>query len=560
MPFLTYVPQITSSMNLLPIPISYDNSFDIISKLLSILDIPFTRKALLSKLKEHPYQSNLLGISEILDDYQVKNISIATSISQLPQLPTPLITQIAGVGKEELRATIVKSVTPEEIEFYELESGRWRLVALPDFDVIWPSKIAMIVDSEGSSGEKGYKINLVVSFIEIVLRIAILASLPLVVAFVSIDNYREIDSQIITFLAYEILLLIGLAISGYLFWVECSEDSSILKKVCQPTKRVSCAAVLKSPGAKLFGISLSTLGSCYFLGCLLSLIVFSPLDRALLFLLSWTNIFSMVMITFSVYYQAYSLKQWCLLCLYVQCTLLALLSVGLWNRWYMVDDIKVSVLLTRIAILGFNLGISLAALCLLRYAYKLMMEKDRLTSELKKLKFDPFSFNGQQVNQAHLKLPVDKLGILLGKDTASHQILKICDPYCPHCATSHKAISLLIRENSNVSVRIIFTAPPNSEDARFHPVKHFLELYEPGDQELLLSAMDYWYLSPDRSVEMLRAKFKLPTKVSGQLINIEKMYMWCRNMEITSTPTIYYNQKLLADIYDPQDLRYVLSD
>jgi uncharacterized membrane protein len=547
-------------MNLLPIPISYDNSFDIISKLLSMLDIPFTRKALLSKLKEHPNQSNLLGISEVLDEYQVQNISIATSISQLSQLPTPLITQIAGVGKEERLATIVKSVTPEQIEFYELESGRWRLVPLPDFDVIWPSKIAMIVDSERSSGEIGYKINRIVSHVEIALRIAILASLPLLVAFISIDNYRVIGSQTITFLAYEILFLIGLAISGYLFWVECSQDSSTLKKVCQTTKKVNCAAVLKSPGAKLLGISLSTLGSSYFLGCLLSLIVLSPWDKALLFLLSWTSIFSMIMITFSVYYQEYSLKQWCLLCLYVQGTLLALLSVGLWNGWYLVDDIKVSVLLMRIAILGFNLGISLAALCLLRFAYKLVMEKDRLTSELKKLKFDPFSFNGQQANQAHLKLSVDKLGILLGKDTASHQILKICDPYCPHCASSHKAISLLIRENSNVSVRIIFTAPPISEDARFHPVKHFLELYESGDQELLLSAMDYWYLSPDRNIATLTSKFKLPEKGSGQFTNIEKMHVWCRNMEITSTPTIYYNEKLLSDLYDLQDLRYVLSD
>lgn len=472
----------------------------------------------------------------------------------------PLVTQITGTGKQEWLATVVKSIAPEQIEFYDIEFDRWRLVSLADFDIIWPSKVVMIVDSEGSNGEKGYQTNRITDYVEIILRTSILASLPFFVIFILIDNYLIFGNQVITFLTYTVLFLIGLATSGYLFWIECSENSATLEKVCLSTKKVSCAAVLKSPGANFLGIPLSALGSCYFLGSLLSLVILSPRDRELLFLLSWTNILSLAMITFSLYYQGYWLKQWCLLCLYVQGTLVALLLIGLWNGWHMIDGVKIGMLLTRMAILGFNLGISLAALCLLRYTYKLIIEKDRLTSEFKKLKFDSFSFKGQQMNQSQLKLSVDMLGILLGSDTAIHQIVKICDPYCPHCARSHEAISSLIRENSNVNARIIFNAPPTSEDARFHPVEHFLELHESGDQELLLSAMDYWYLSPDRNIEMLRAKFKLPTKVSGQLINIEKMYMWCRSMEITSTPTIYYNQKLLADMYDPQDLRYVLSD
>jgi uncharacterized membrane protein len=95
----------------------------------------------------------------------------------------------------------------------------------------------------------------------------------------------------------------------------------LFDKICPKGEKLNCHAVMESPAAKLFGkIPIADIGGIYFSGGII-LICFTGVHPHFfhgVFLLALLNLLTLPYTIFSVVYQAFVVKFWCLFCLIVQ--------------------------------------------------------------------------------------------------------------------------------------------------------------------------------------------------------------------------------------------------
>ena len=114
--------------------------------------------------------------------------------------------------------------------------------------------------------------------------------------------------------------LLGILITGLLLWYEYDEHNPLLQAVCSAGKKTNCQAVLGSKAAIVVGnITWSDIGFLYFTGGYLYMLITGITFLYPVFIFS---LLALPYIVFSVYYQAWVARQWCLFCLSVQAVLL----------------------------------------------------------------------------------------------------------------------------------------------------------------------------------------------------------------------------------------------
>src|SRR5690606_6283624 len=109
-----------------------------------------------------------------------------------------------------------------------------------------------------------------------------------------------------------ILSVVGIATSYLIIQYDLGIDSKIVNTVCsQESKTTNCDTVLKSKGAALFkNIKLSDISFVYFITLTILSVFFSivNIDFNILFYIS---LLSIPIIAYSLFYQAFIVKNWC---------------------------------------------------------------------------------------------------------------------------------------------------------------------------------------------------------------------------------------------------------
>lgn len=92
--------------------------------------------------------------------------------------------------------------------------------------------------------------------------------------------------------------------------------------MCGASSKTNCSAVMSSAGSHFLGFSWSVLGTGYFMGCFLYMLI----DHTATGLVTTACLHLLVLpyIAYSIYYQKQVVKQWCPLCLGVLAVILAL--------------------------------------------------------------------------------------------------------------------------------------------------------------------------------------------------------------------------------------------
>ena len=161
--------------------------------------------------------------------------------------------------------------------------------------------------------------------------------------------------------------------------------------------------------------------------------------------------------------------------------------------------------------------------------------------------------------QKKITLSTEGVGIDLGNPTAENTLIKVCNPYCGPCAKAHPKIDLLLHNNPNIKVKIIFTSSdPNDFIAT--PVKHLLTIAERQDEFLTKQALDDWYLSEEKDYEQFLKKYPLDTPLDRQNNKMVEMKAWCEQIDIAVTPTFFINGYQLPDAYNIEDLQYFMLE
>jgi protein-disulfide isomerase len=134
----------------------------------------------------------------------------------------------------------------------------------------------------------------------------------------------------------------------------------------------------------------------------------------------------------------------------------------------------------------------------------------------------------------------------------------VCNPYCGPCAIAHPVLDEIIHNNKNVKLKLIFTATNDKDDKRGVAARHLLAIYEKHDALQTQQALDDWYLADRKDYNVFAAKYPLNGEIKKQEKEIEIMKEWCKEAEISFTPTLFINGHRLPEKYKIEELKYIL--
>ena len=261
-------------------------------------------------------------------------------------------------------------------------------------------------------------------------------------------------------------------------------------------------------------------------------------------------------IPFSIYYQWRVVRRWCPLCLIMQLVLALELIWAVLFYWQK-SGLNGLQHLTVLPIL-FCLILPVIILAGIKPVLYRARDHDHYRAAFRRLQYNPDIFHSLLGIQPKAPDNWQRLGITIGNPLAQVTIIKVCNPYCNPCAQAHPILEELIAHNSNVRLKIIFTARNDKADRGAVVVKHLLSVAAQGNTVLTLQALDDWYLTPSKDYAALAKRYPVDPDKFQTGLQLDAMRKWCEEAEITHTPTIFVNGHRLPENYDIEELKYIL--
>lgn len=522
---------------------------------IKLLGVKVTNSTVDDTLQNHPDWPSLLCISDSLNKWNIPNAAGKIDVLEIDQLPTPFM---AFTGSIENPLEIVTEVSKETVTIYSTKHNKSIIENKEDFYKRWRG-IYLIAEKIENSGEKDFEIKRRNSFITNLIPTSLFVLLT-VISFMLLQwniDLLEINSIISIYLQY-LILFTGVVVSLLLLWYEIDGNNPLLQKVCTGIVKGNCDAILSGKQSKVFSwLSWSEVGFFYFAGGLLTLLLAGTITNSIV-IIAYFNVLALPYTLFSVYYQDRVAKQWCVLCLSVQ----ALLIFGGAN-------VIVTGFLLPIQDLDALVVVKSALLYLVPVLFWYVLkpyllerqEAKNIKREYLRIKFNPEIFETLLKKQKQITVSTDGIGIDIGNPKGTHTLVKVCNPYCGPCSYAHPKIEMLLEEIPDLKVKMIFTTPNDRSFAAYKPVAHLMTIAsQANDERTIKQALDDWYLMEKKDYDRFSIKYPINSGLDEQEGNIEAMFDWCNEMNISFTPTIFINGYQLPEAYGIEDLKYFLLE
>ncbi len=514
--------------------------------------LKITASSLKENLTQNPYYPSLYSLSEIFTRFHIENKAIRVSIEDIDNLRVPFIAYMAAqtTGKDFVTVTSVKS---DRVICFA-EGKRCKTIKRVEFDKNWLG-IVLLAEPDEKSGEENYEGKRKKEIIQQIRSKTIIAGSCAIAILIIFYFLHSLQASLIK-AAFLLLLIksIGIIVTVLLLIFEIDQSNTFIKNICTAGKQTNCEAILNSKASKTFGISWSEVGFFYFATTLLFLLIpgFDFLSKATV--ISVANLAAVPYVFFSIYYQWKVARQWCPLCLTVQVVLIAELLWGVKYIWMNLSSLPSWNILP--ALLG-----CLALPVIVWNVLKPILNKAKDTSlfeaAYKRLLYDPETFQHLLSQQAIAPDGYQHIGITIGNLQAKNTIIKVCNPYCAPCARAHPVLDEIIRNNPHVKLKLIFAATNGKNDIRGIVARHLLAISK-RQPEKTEQALDDWYLAKKTNYEAFAKKYNLNGELEEQKDEIEAMVAWCKDADISFTPTIYLNGHRLPQKYGVEELKFVL--
>jgi uncharacterized membrane protein len=528
-----------------------DNALHTFIKLLQLLKVKYTKVYATDIILSQSDYPNLLAISESLSHYKIDSAAVKVENDSLDKLPLPCVVQVMVKENERAPAMLffhtLEKVTDKDVTYYNYLNKK-KTVTKKQFIEQWTG-IALLVEKNKNSQEPNITEKLKKRRVEQVLRAMFLVCLLMIL--VRNTTISEISLPVLLFF---ILNILGLVISYELVRYEISVYKPKLQHFCKGGKKLNCEAVLYSKQAQLLGgsLSLSTVAFSYFLAGFL-LQVFSFKTNTFL-LLGNISILSLIVIIYSIYTQAVTLKKWCRFCLMLLGVMLLEIVVAYWGRFYGNIDQTLS---------QFLIFIGVAIYSLLSFMFlKPFLEQRKMLPlykrALNKFKDNPNTFKALLQDSEKIQNEPTGLGISLENKNPNYKIIKVCNPYCGPCAQAHPVLESLYKKGV-IDLQILFTVHPEESYTQTAPVSHLLALAEKGDEDIIHKSLNDWYSMKKKDYSLFAKQYTLNGEMKLQRHKIKAMSDWCILQGISHTPTIYIDGHELPEQYSIDDLTNLLS-
>lgn len=509
-----------------------DNVVHITRLLLRELNVKVTHTTLRDTILSNPHHPSLLSISESLQRWQVDTLAVKISVEKLQDVPCPCIVHITPDKFIILRKISDDAVTYLTDQDDELE------MSLNEFAGRWNGHV-LIVEKKQESGEGNYLSHKRKEYWKnhrIPLAIAVLMLIGLVQLIYVNTAFMYVAG---TFL----INCAGMAVTSTLLWYEYDMENPFIKRFCSVSDTANCATVLFSKGGKLLNlISWSEVGFVYFTGAFF----YQLFDINNFYWLAMISVPAAAYIIYSIAYQAFVIKKWCMLCLSVQALLLMHLLLGIMTQqvqqaWANID-VSVKILPAYAIPIIFWL-------ILKPYLYE-TREKKVLEKQLTKIKTNKDIFEQLLQLQISMKTSPASMGIIMGNPKAPNTVVKVCSPYCDPCGNSYPKINRLL-DNDDWKVQVIFTTGARKNDRDAQAAAYLLSKATNGHGKQILS---HWYAVERHKAALPGAGEEAENNVRKHAGHLQAMHNWCLGENILITPTIYVNGHRLPEQYGITDL------
>ncbi len=522
----------------------------VVSNYAEILQTKITKTSLKKALVENPHYPSLLALSDTFDKFKIPNSAYRLSAEKLFELnlDVPFIAFL-NIPIFGLDFVLITKLTAQKIDY--IHKNKQNSISKEAFEkhykgIVWFAEIGE------QSGEMDYENKIkaeksVQNKNKILIATALAVGLLMVMA-----NFSNIN-----FVAYNCILflkIIGIATTSLLLLHEIDKENVFIKNLCGMGSKTNCDAILNSSAAKIAGISWGEIGFFYFTATTIGLLLPNLAFQTKASWIAIANICAVPYIFFSIYYQWRIIKQWCLLCLTVQ---FALFLEFLWSLGLVWPN---PILTTLMPFSYYTVVFCVLLPVVVWYSLKPVFVKyknhDLYLSAYKRLQYNPRIFKDLLEQQDPITEGWQHLGIDIGNPNAQNIIVKVCNPFCGPCEKSHKHIKVVLENNQNIRLKIIYIGQ-NNEHKAASVVKHLMAIATQKNSSGILTALDDWYFNVEKNYTLFANKYPI-TDIETQGPKLDQMGQWCINAGITHTPTIFVNGYRLPEDYKTEELTHLL--
>lgn len=528
-----------------------NNVEEVTSLICELLNLKLTKDTLCRHLQNHPFYPSMLAIHDVFEEFGI--VAEAYKFDDEEKIWTikePLLIQIKiEDGNGQTFFALVYGNDGATADWYNPLSHKREHISVLDLKKKL-TDYAMLFSASPKAGDKNFVAHRRTEFLHRMGEYVCVAFLPICLTFITI--YKALSASFNpSSVLYAALLLVGCIVCGLLLMHEYNAYNPVVKSVCGGGQKMNCDAVLSSPGSAIAGIPWSVIGSSYFLGSLIFILV-SCLDTRAFTTLSRLNLLALPYTAYSLYYQKTVVKQWCPLCLSVLAITWCLFVVSLIGGAF-----------SNTSLPPFTPFISLVvSMCLSTLLSHMIWRQGVMSKKLENsvvsyraIKYNKGIFEAFLRKEKKVKVPVDGYGIILGNPEGSVRIIEACNPFCGHCGIAHGVLSNLLEDNPNVCLQIMFVMGPDDAGYDQTPIDMLLTLSKKGKN--MSSALKDWYAQTEKDAALFGREHAV--RLCRDKENDEearKMSDFCKSMEITHTPTFFINGHELPDLYHVGDLKY----
>ena len=520
---------------------SEKNAFAAVNNLLKIAKVNVTETTLKSKLLQHSNFPTLLSLSDVLTDLKVDNMATRINPYQLAEIPLPAIAHFedgSGYGT-------IHKIENNQVEWLHEKMGI-RRESIAEFSQRWQG-ITLLTQPNENSGEENYSRTRKFEIIDNLRNPFIISGLIIILGYFIWNNFTNLSIENTSyFYGFLIAKFAGVIVSSFLIWYSIDANNSFLRSVCEINSKTNCSNILNSEAAKILGwLTWSEVGLFYFTGGFLALLFSNNLTETLL-ILKWLNVLALPYTVWSIYYQGFVAKEWCVLCLTVQALL--------WVEFFTLS--KISFALNGEMINSFiNLFLCFLSITVLWTFIKKPLQNsgrfDETYNTLQKIKFDPDFVKGILSKERMLPPIFEGMKVLrMGNPDAENVITLILSPSCASCGRTFFEGQNLVKNNSQFRTETLFATSNIDNHVDGQVARLILSL----PSEKMEEAATKWFQDAKQNKQNWSDKFGMVNDIEGSFQQLNFHLHWLDLARITNTPTVFFNKIELQSLYKLSDI------
>lgn len=484
--------------------------------LLLRIDVPFSQ--LEEKLLSHPEYPSLVAITDTLDDMDIPNTSVEMGLESLSAIEDPYLVFLYSNGGEY---ALIKKDPVKEVPHFE---ERWANIVL----------VAERPEGQKRKAPETIGYSLLAGIV-----MALLGGTAIL-----------LEKQWL----FGILVLIhgvGILISGMIISSEMGIFNRMAGKLCND----SCDSIIGTKKSLPFaGISLADLCITWFTAQFLFLFIaaVSTGFAGIVLLLTQLSVVAVIPTFFTLYYQAFTARKWCRMCLAV--------TALLWAQAALLVAYNGTSIFTfpqALPLLLFS-GISLVVMMVWTRVKKIITDASEKQKELFNLRRSLHSW--KMFHAALQQEPVGITGdfiseISLGNENAPMQLVMASSITCQPCAEAFNAAEVILDKfPGRINIRIRFKIPNVAgNEQRMAMLKHISGvLVGKQDAQTRRKVLGEWFRNMD--ITRFSRQYPLtPADAEKAGVFLSECKSWFAMNKIQTTPSLFINEKMLPKEYSIDD-------